>query len=63
MLGLTMNSEAEKIVRTAAREAGYFQPIAVISATSNGGENVASATPSTRLADPNALLTNPAVKK
>jgi DNA polymerase-3 subunit gamma/tau len=32
MLGLTMNPEAEKIVKTAARELGFLKPVSVVSA-------------------------------
>jgi DNA polymerase-3 subunit gamma/tau len=37
MLGLTMNAEAEKIVKSAAREAGYSGAVSVVSAA-NGSE-------------------------
>ena len=37
MLGLTMNTEAEKIVKSAAREAGFAGAVAVVSAA-NGAE-------------------------
>ena len=36
MLGLTMNAEAEKIVKTAAREAGSSKVVAVVSANASG---------------------------
>ena len=46
MLGLTMNAEAEKIVKSAAREAGCLQPVpAVISNINGSSENGASAAP------------------
>ncbi len=44
MLGLTMNAEAEKIVKTAAREAGFAGAIAVVSAA-NGAEATNGAAP------------------
>jgi DNA polymerase-3 subunit gamma/tau len=38
MLGLTMNAEADKIVKAAAREAGYSQAITVVSAADGSGD-------------------------
>ena len=38
MLGLTMNPDAEKIVKAAAREAGFAGAVSVVSAA-NGARN------------------------
>src|SRR5277367_3012459 len=67
MLGLTMNAEAEKIVKTAAREAGFSGAIAVVSANNGSeGTNGASA-PAKRPAAAGSLqaeaLAHPLVKQ
>ena len=39
MLGLTMNAEAEKIVKNAAREAGFMKPVSVLSSVNGSAAN------------------------
>jgi DNA polymerase-3 subunit gamma/tau len=67
MLGLTMNADAEKIVRSAAREAGFSQAIAVVSAPNGSAENGAPAPPPKRPAAAGSLqaeaLAHPLVKQ
>ena len=48
MLSLTMNAEAEKIVRSAAREAGFLKTISVVSAVNGSSENGPGAAPAKR---------------
>ena len=55
MLGLTMNAEAEKIVKTAAREAGFAGTIAVVSAA-NGAEATNGAPPPAKRPSPAGSL-------
>jgi DNA polymerase III subunit gamma/tau len=55
MLGLTMNAEAEKIVKTAAREAGLAGAIAVVSAA-NGAEATNGAQPPAKRPSPAGSL-------
>ena len=52
-----------KIVKSAAREAGCLQPVAVISNINGSSENSTSAAPAKRVVDSNPSLTTPAVKK
>ncbi|AXC14707.1 DNA polymerase III subunits gamma and tau [Acidisarcina polymorpha] len=69
MLGLTMNAEAEKIVKTAARETGFTRPISIISAA-NGDATPANGSPRTAAKRPAAAgsvqseaLAHPLVKQ
>jgi DNA polymerase III subunit gamma/tau len=55
MLGLTMNAEADKIVKTAAREAGFAGAIAVVSAA-NGTEATNGAPPPAKRPSPAGSL-------
>jgi len=55
MLGLTMNAEAEKIVKSAAREAGFAAPIAFIPAA-NGTEEANDAPPPAKRPSPAGSL-------
>ncbi len=48
MLNLTMNSEAERIVKSAAREAGFLRAITIVSAANGTAENGAGSTPAKR---------------
>jgi DNA polymerase-3 subunit gamma/tau len=65
MLGLTMNAEAEKIVKTAAREAGFTRPVAVFSVAGGSSEN--GSAPAKRPAAAGSVqaqaLANPLVKQ
>jgi DNA polymerase-3 subunit gamma/tau len=72
MLGLTMNAEAEKIVKAAARELGFMKPVSVVSAvngsTANGSAgNGSQAPPAKRPAAAGSVqaqaLANPLVKQ
>jgi DNA polymerase-3 subunit gamma/tau len=66
MLGLTMNAEAEKILKAAAREAGISRPIQVVSAA-NGNADEAKASPAKRSPGAGSLqaeaLAHPLVKQ
>jgi DNA polymerase III subunit gamma/tau len=55
MLGLTMNAEAEKIVKTAAREAGFAGAVTVMSAA-NGAESTNGAQPPAKRSSPAGSL-------
>ena len=67
MLGLTMNAEAEKIVKTAAREAGFSGAIAVVSAANGSEEMNGASAPAKRPAAAGSLqaeaLAHPLVKQ
>src|SRR5271170_4190357 len=67
MLGLTMNAEAEKIVKTAAREAGFSGAIAVVSASNGSEETNGASAPAKRPAAAGSLqaeaLAHPLVKQ
>ena len=66
MLGLTMNTEAERIVKTAARQAGVAQ-VTVVSAANGSAENGAQSTPPKRPAAAGSVqaqaLAHPLVKQ
>lgn len=67
MLGLTMNAEAEKIVKTAAREAGFMKPVSVVSAANGSAGNGSQAPPAKRPAAAGSVqaqaLAHPLVKQ
>ncbi len=67
MLGLTMNAEADKIVKTAAREAGFAGAISVVSAANGAVEPNGSQPPAKRPSPAGSLqaeaLAHPLVKR
>src|SRR5271163_5023670 len=67
MLGLTMNAEAEKIVKTAAREAGFSGAISVVSAANGNEQTNGASAPAKRPAAAGSLqaeaLAHPLVKQ
>ena len=67
MLSLTMNAEADKIVKTAAREAGFSGAIAVVSAANGSEEMNGASAPAKRPAAAGSLqaeaLAHPLVKQ
>jgi DNA polymerase-3 subunit gamma/tau len=66
MLGLTMNPEAEKIVKSAAREAGFSGALAIVSATNGAVETNGAQPPAKRPSPAGSLqaeaLAHPLVK-
>jgi DNA polymerase-3 subunit gamma/tau len=67
MLGLTMNPEAEKIVKTAARQAGFTRPVTVVSVANGSSENGSQSAPAKRPAAAGSVqaqaLAHPLVKQ
>ena len=67
MLGLTMNAEAEKIVKSAARETGFTGSVSVVSAANGSEESNRAAPPAKRPAPAGSLqaeaLAHPMVKR
>jgi len=67
MLGLTMNAEAERILKAAAREAGVSRPIQVVSAANGSGDGEAQSAPAKRPPSAGSLqaeaLAHPLVKQ
>jgi DNA polymerase-3 subunit gamma/tau len=67
MLGLTMNAEAEKILKAAAREAGVSQPIQVVSSANSSSDGETKGPPAKRPPSAGTLqaeaLAHPLVKQ